>query len=270
MRVSIKVSGGVGSVCYRLKEPESREYAKRGDVSIFTESSRRRMLKFLRSCSAGYRSIGTLTYPAGFDASAFRSHWRAFASRWRRLFAGDDGASLFWFLEFQSNGQPHYHFFCNRYIEKGWLSTAWSSICRTGCIDHYRAGTSIEGLRGKRQSVLAYAAKYAAKNDQKAMPAVYEAEGAGRWWGIVGDRSVVSASIVVDDVELAVFGFDSILDLIKNAKGRVIFDDFGALVVAFSDDSQFWEVFKQVKRADKVLQQAEQRERARLYRERRG
>jgi len=270
VKVSIKMQGGVGSICYRLKKPESREYAKRGSVDVFSEPSRRRMLKFLRASSASYWNIGTLTYPKEFDASAFRAHWRAFASRWRRLFAGDDGASMFWFLEFQGNGQPHFHFFCNRYIEKGWLSVAWASICNTGNKSHVKCGTNIQSLRGDRRSVLAYAAKYAAKSEQKTMPGLYKDKGAGRWWGIVGNRSIVSAAIVVDDVEIGIFGIDSILDLIRKARGNVIFDEFGAFVVAFSDDAQFWTVFKKVKRADKMLQQAEQNYRARLYSERRG
>lgn len=270
MKVLIKAQGGVASICYRLKEPEGRVYAKRGDVDVFTDGSRRRMLKFLRSSSAGYRSIGTLTYPEQFDASAFRSHWRAFASRWRRLFAGDAGASMFWFLEFQENGQPHFHFYCNRYIEKGWLSVSWYNIAGTGCPIHFRAGTNIQGLRGTKYSVIAYAAKYAAKSDQKTMPDLYKAAGAGRWWGIVGNRSIVSAGIQVDGVEIGVFGLDSLMNLIYKGRGKVIFDDFGALVVKFDNDVDFWRIFKLIKNADKVLQQAESKYRSEIYRQRRG
>jgi hypothetical protein len=270
MRISIRAQGGSASVCYRLKEPESREYAKRGNVDIFTDGSRRRMLKFLRSSDAGYRSIGTLTYPSEFDASSFRAHWRAFASRWRRLFAGDVSASIFWFLEFQQNGQPHFHFFCNRYIEKGWLSVAWYDITKTGCVLHAKAGTNIQGLRGAKSSYIAYAAKYAAKNNQKTLPDMYKDSGAGRWWGIVGNRDIVSAAIMVDDTEVGFFGLDSILDMIHRGRGRVIFDDFGALVVVFPEELDFWDLFRKINSADKVLQQAESKYRAEIYRKRRG
>jgi hypothetical protein len=270
MKVHIRAQAGRASISYRVKEPESREYAKRGDVSVFTDASRRRMLKFLRSSVGSYRAIGTLTYPAEYDASSFRAHWRAFAERWRRLFAGDGGASLFWFLEFQSNGQPHYHFYTNRYIEKGWLSVAWASVVGSGDISHYRAGTNIQSLRSGRSGQVGYALKYAAKNEQKKMPDMYRALGAGRWWGVVGNRDVVCAAIVVDDIEVAVFGLDTLLDLVRRGRGRVLFDDYGSYVVEFDDETWFYAVLQRLKDAEKVLLQAEQDERARFYRARRG
>ena len=256
------------SVVYRLNVQE-RSYAKRSNVDIFTDGSRRRMLKHLRSCSAGYRAIGTLTYPREFDASEFRSHWRAFVERWRRLFASDHGASLFWFLEFQSNGQPHYHFYTNRFIEHGWLAVTWASITKTGNIDHYKAGTSIESIRNL-DSLFSYAAKYAAKSEQKTMPDMYKAKGSGRWWGVVGDRSIVSAALVVDDVELAVFSIGDLIQYIRKSRNRIVYDEFGATVFVFDNISDFWDIFKRVKGANKVLFKAEQAYTSQLYRERRG
>lgn len=103
------------------------------------------------------------------------------------------------------------------------------------------------------------------------MPDVYkDSKSTGRWWGIVGSREVVSAAIRVDELEY--FDFD-IFELRKKCDllaSKVVYDDFGVRVYHFDDDASFYSVFRGIKRACKMLQQAEQANRARIYRERRG
>lgn len=267
MDVYLKFQGGVFSLCRRFN-CEGREYGKRGDVSVFSSGSRRRMLKYLRSSVARYWAIGTLTYPSEFDASDFVSHWRSFVERWRRVYGADDNNSLFWFVEFQGNGQPHIHFYTNHFIEKGWLACAWASVVKSGNADHYKAGTSIEKFRSEG-AVVSYAAKYAAKSEQKTVPPLYADKKGFRWWGVVGQRSVVSAAIKVDDLEYVYFDLCELVKTVSKLKSKVLFSDFGATVWAIESRSDYFMIYKAFKRANKVLLQAEQKERSRIYSERR-
>lgn len=277
MECLIKAQARRVSVCYKRGSHgnvEGRIYSKRDVVSNFSECSRRRMLQYLQSCKAGYFSIGTLTYPQMPHEEVreqYRADWRAFAERLKRLFTGDKGFSCFWFLEFQTNGRPHFHFFANRFIEYGWIAAAWYQVVGSGCAEHAKAGTSITGFRSGKRGFCKYAAKYSAKREQKEMPDVYkDSKSTGRWWGIVGSREVVSAAIRVDELEY--FDFD-IFELRKKCDllaSKVVYDDFGVRVYHFDDDASFYSVFRGIKRACKMLQQAEQANRARIYRERRG
>ena len=278
MECLIKAQARQVSICYKRKDFKDdkgyRIIRKRDVVGEFSDASRRRMLRYLESSKAGYFSIGTLTYPHMQDqeiARQYRKHFRAFAERVKRLFAHDQNFSLFWFLEFQKNGRPHFHFYTNRFIEYGWIAAAWYQIVDSGCAEHAKAGTSIEGFRSGKAGLLKYAAKYSAKRDQKTMPDVYKnSKSTGRWWGIVGNRSVVSAAIRVDDTEY--FAFD-IFDLHRACEKlckKLVFDDYGVKVFHFDSESSFFEVFRMIKRANKVLFKAEQICATELYRKRRG
>ena len=270
MQAYLKAQGNRVSLCHRFNfKSEERIYAKREKVTKFTDGSRRRMLKYLRSSVSRYSNIGTLTYPAQFYACDFRNHWRAFVERWRRKYGQNDKASLFWFVEFQKNGQPHYHFYSNHYICYEWLATAWFEICGTGQLEHETAGTSIERIRSGKKGFLKYASKYASKHEQKELPTLYENQ-AGRWWGVVGNDEIVSASIVVHPDELALFGLSELISNVKRSAERVIFEDFGVTVWQIDDDAVFSKMLWGFKRANKVLLKAEQNERARIYSERRS
>lgn len=177
--------------------------ARRGVVGDFSASSRRRMLVHLKECAAVYVSLGTLTYPADFaDAGNHKKHIRAFAERCKRKFWNDTGFSLFWFLEFTKKGIPHYHFFANRFLGKLWLGRAWYAVVGTARPEHLLAGTRIEFLTRGEKGARSYAAKYASKFQQKELSNLPISHGQnektaqGRWWGVIGDRSVVAADIV--------------------------------------------------------------------------
>lgn len=264
MDMYLKFEGGQFSLCRRFNLKE-RFYAKRSNISVFSDGSRRRMLKYLRACVARYWVLGTLTYPADCDARNFQKHWRAFAECWRREFGADSSNSLFWFVEFQRNNQPHFHFYANHYIEKGWLAVTWARIVNSGNASHVKAGTRIEALRDK-SSAQKYAAKYASKSEQKTLPVLYEGKKGFRWWGIVGSRDIVSASIKVDDTEYAAFELFDVVELVERGGSRLIFDDNGAKVWRVDNKAHYGAIFKAMKRGKKMLLQAEQKRESELYR----
>jgi len=87
--------------------------------------------------------------------------------------------SIIWFLEFQTRGAPHFHFLATGWIPKQFVADAWAAV--SGGIA--KACSRVEGLKHP-EAAGAYAAKYAAKNEQKAVPPEYK--DVGRFWGIAG------------------------------------------------------------------------------------
>ena len=184
----------------------------RGKITEFTDSSRSRMLKYLRECCPTYTHMVTLTYPGFFpsDGREVKNHLRKFIQELKRydfrnsissevsssFTAGDSGFSVFWFMEFQSRGAPHFHLLVNRFVPKDWTARRWYEIVNSEDQRHLRAGTRCEEITAGRAGISSYAAKYAAKNAQKVIPAGYE--DAGRFWGVCGEKSCVSAATIFD------------------------------------------------------------------------
>jgi hypothetical protein len=122
----------------------------------------------------------TLTYGATYptEGRKVKNDWRAFTERLRRLgyFAKE---SIIWFIEFQSRGAPHFHFLATGWLSKVFVGQAWAEI--TG--GNPAACSRVEGLKHP-EAAGAYAAKYASKQDQKAVPENYR--NVGRFWGVAG------------------------------------------------------------------------------------
>lgn len=164
------------------------------------------MARYLRSCVADYRIMFTLTYPEG-------EHWRdakrhlVELSRRLRIYeqatARGHGEvwSLFWFVEWQRRGVPHFHIFATHSVPKEWLASQWFAIVGSGDPKHLLAGTRAEYLRSGRGGTVSYARKYASKQEQKILPPMLETSGFGRWWGIKGCRDVVAATTEVTQSE---------------------------------------------------------------------
>lgn len=181
---------------------EPRRGAVRGIVRSFSRRSGSRLCRYLRASRVRHHVMGTLTYPAGDEWRSAKPHWRSLVERLRRA---QPGINLCWFLEFQANGRPHFHFFADQRIDRHWLARAWAEI--VGCqgdrrARHESAGTRIERLRSGRRGATAYARKYAAKLDQKTLPTMLQDSGFGRFWGIVGDRSTVAAATTIRNDEI--------------------------------------------------------------------
>jgi hypothetical protein len=169
----------------------------RGEISGFSPRSGSRMRRYLRTCAANYRVFVTLLYPAEYPhhGSVCKRHLDVLVKRIARMDSGenDEPLSVFWFLEFQQRGAPHFHLFVNRTIKKEVLAVWWYSIVGSGDEKHLLAGTRIEWIRGGRYATTCYASKYAAKQEQKVVPPSFDL--VGRFWGVYGDRRAMSATI---------------------------------------------------------------------------
>jgi hypothetical protein len=173
----------------------------RSDVSTFSAGAAVRMRRYLRECMPDYVSMVTLTYPGFYetDGRKVKEHLRRFLQELKRHHerSGRDTSmySTFWFLEFQERGAPHFHLFSTWLPSKEWVAKRWYEIVNSEDIRHLHAGTRVEFLRSGREGTIAYASKYAAKQEQKVVPENYEK--VGRFWGVSGRRDVMSASTFV-------------------------------------------------------------------------
>lgn len=200
-----------------------------GAITAFSESSRGRMRRFLRSCVARYTNMVTLTYPCGFpsDGKTVKGHLRSFVERCRR-YLGDDAPKegLFWFLEFQSRGAPHFHIFTTFNVPRETVARWWYEIVQSDDDRHLRAGTRIERLSAGRDGAVAYANKYAAKSEQKEVPPEYV--NVGRFWGACFNRECVSAATRVAVAKDGPIEVNRCLNRIKAALKRQIEDGLAA------------------------------------------
>jgi hypothetical protein len=167
----------------------------RGIVRGFSARSRSGLVRYLRGAVADYKNFVTLTLPGEFCNADGKRHWRALVERIRRWttagYSKNAEWSMCWFMEFQKRGAMHFHAFTTFDIDKDWLAKAWFEVVGSGDERHRAAGTRVERLRAGKSACARYAAKYAAKHEQKVIP--LGAEGFGRFWGIVGLRSHVAA-----------------------------------------------------------------------------
>jgi hypothetical protein len=162
---------------------------KRGKITSFSRGSCSAMRETARNVN-GLVVMSTLTYPADFpcDGRLVKRHLTNIRKWLERR-----GVGAFWFLEFQQRGAPHFHLFMNGEVDKISLSEAWYKIVGSGDEKHLRAGTNVERIR-KPHAIASYAAKYAAKVEQKTVPEGYEQ--VGRFWGTFGGVKVVPVETV--------------------------------------------------------------------------
>ena len=176
------------------------ELAGRSDIEGFSESSRKRMRRYLRETKAEYRTLITLTYPKdkGTNGKMCKEELRRFIQELRRecMRIGSyefEKWSTFWFLEFQKNGRAHFHILCTEFYKKEWIAKTWANIVKSENENiHRMVGTRIESIRSGRNGIASYVAKYASKFDQKLVPDGFG--WVGRFWGIQGYRECVVAA----------------------------------------------------------------------------
>jgi len=150
----------------------------RGAIAGLSRQSRLRLMHYARNLRQLTHML-TLTYPGVFtnDGRRVKRDWAAFRKWLRRAYPELGGL---WILEFQRRGAPHLHAFLNGPIPYSDVANRWYEIVGSGDERHRVAGTRIESLR-MPTAVASYAAKYAAKLEQKDVPvAFYEV---GRMWG---------------------------------------------------------------------------------------
>jgi hypothetical protein len=180
--VKHKISGG--------SIPNHAGGGKRGRITRLSKASIKRMKLASRNVPEGaFQAFVTLTYPDDFptdglkvkrDLSVFR--------KWLKR----RGIGAFWFLEFQKRGAPHYHLFLSSYPLGGVQAVAKAWFRIVGSRDPKHLAWHLGQLSGRscleyvRKPHVAsyYATKYAAKQEQKDVPADYA--NVGRFWGMFG------------------------------------------------------------------------------------
>lgn len=221
--VQYRASGNLFIANTLCKTVPSGYCGTRGDVVRFSPSSGIRMRRYLRECRSEYGYMVTLTYPGEYPSTGIetKEHLRRFLQELQREDArrvtrepSDQPHSAFWFLEFQGRGAPHYHIFTNRPVNKTWCSRRWYEIVNSEDIRHLHAGTRCEQLARGRAGTISYASKYAAKAEQKDVPAGFE--NVGRFWGVYGCRVTLSADTFVSVSDTEDSEVQTALQRIKN------------------------------------------------------
>lgn len=190
--------------CTTAFRPSVDSIGMRGNIRKFSPRSASRMRRYLRCCDAEYIYMVTLTYPAVYptDGRRCKQQLRTFISRYRRMCErnGYSDWSLFWFVEFQERGAPHFHLFITHPLPRAELSRWWYEIVGSGDAKHLAAGTRIERFREGRTGASVYASKYAAKSSQKCVPVGFD--DVGRFWGVSGRGSCHSVTVFVASEQL--------------------------------------------------------------------
>jgi len=199
------------------------ELAERKSIQEFSRSSATRMRKYLRTCTATYRTFITLTYPSwlGYSGGKAKRDLKCFLQRYRRLHVCVPHFSAFWFLEFQRSGSIHFHIFGSDFIDRKVLSKIWYEICGSEDSRHLATGTNVQAIRSGRAGICSYAAKYAAKHYQKVVPP--EIEWCGRFWGVCGERSTVSADTFVSVHSAQIMSVKKRITSLQNALDDAVY-----------------------------------------------
>jgi hypothetical protein len=80
------------------------------------------------------------------------------------------------------------------------MAKAWYECVGSGDEKHLRAGVQLDYFRTGRAGTISYASKYARKQEQKTVPDEFKE--IGRFWGVSGLRTTMSADFVVNDREM--------------------------------------------------------------------
>lgn len=173
----------------------------RGEITHLSEKSRARLSEFaheLTACGELPKFMLTLTYPGDWRSVAsngrsVKRHLNAMRKRLVRYFERlGMGFSLLWFLEFQKRGAPHVHLILwgadltlsdeGVRVAQKQLPKLWAEVVAHADPvhreRHLRRGT---GFARMRKPHFGYAAKYARKMQQKAVPPDFS--DVGRFWG---------------------------------------------------------------------------------------
>lgn len=144
-------------------------------------------LKF-RSAAQGMVTVFCLTYPiemrGDLDGREIKRHFDTFMKAFKRQYGKD--TRYVWVLEFQKNGNPHYHVmtdYCPGDIEEmdAWCRQKWFDIVDSCLEKHFHNGLrSLEFIR-TNQGCADYMAAYLNKHEQKQVPSHFQ--GVGRFWG---------------------------------------------------------------------------------------
>jgi len=178
---------------------------ERSEITMLTKASLKRLCFVAHNTAVRFDCMVTLTYPKTFESDGQRvkrhlQRWLQWAQR-----RGGIGDYL-WALEFQRRQAPHFHIFTHGgelLKMKTAVSEKWFKIVDSGDEKHFLAGTRTERLRVP-DAAGRYAAKYASKPYQKAVPPDYR--NVGRFWG--HSRNVAPVELAARPLE----GWGDLLD----------------------------------------------------------
>lgn len=172
---------------------------KRSGIVKFTPTAGKRLRRYIDNYYDDFSGMVTLTYGRDFptDGKVVKQHLKNFFERLRRI-GWLEEYSLVWWLEFQKRGAPHIHMLVTDWLSKSFVSKAWAEVSGAPL----SSSTRCEALRDPDKAG-DYAAKYAAKSDQKDVPDGYT--DVGRFWGRRG-RKPEKGSIIPKDVAAAIPG----------------------------------------------------------------
>lgn len=158
---------------------------ERTAITSMTPASANRLKKYIDNYYEDFFNMITLTYGADWptDGKEVKRNLNAFFERIRRT-GWFKEYSLVWWLEFQQRGAPHIHMVTTGWMPMRFVATIWSEVSGAPAA----SSTRVESLYASDE-VGRYAAKYAAKTDQKQVPEGYDHF--GRFWGRRGRRPVV-------------------------------------------------------------------------------
>lgn len=165
----------------------------RSKVTVMSRASRKRLLQHMASVDRTTRPplfIG-LTYPGDCwpdDPAVWHQHLETFWKRICRLVPALK-PSMFWRLEPQKRGAPHFHLliFGIPYLGYKWIAANWSEIVG-GDEKHRRSCSRVERVKSWR-GAMSYASKYLGKVSDGAgfsTAAGLDITEPGRHWGIKG------------------------------------------------------------------------------------
>lgn len=169
--------------CRLMKPKDQKKYrGLRGTITELTWQSRKRCKTTLRAMSQHFKTFITLTYPVEMlgvlDGPQVKEHLHRFI-KWMAYNHGKDLVYA-WVLEFQRNGNPHFHLLIDRVIPKDDVALSWHKIVGSGLEKHLQAGTRVEAIRSPI-AMADYVAQYLEKLNQKTVPENFR--NVGRFWG---------------------------------------------------------------------------------------
>ena len=161
---------------------EKQGRGKRKEITELSNQSAKRGLTTFRALAHHMVATITLTYPAELvgelDGRESKKHLERFI-RWVQWEFGKDVVYA-WVLEFQKNGNPHYHLMLDRFVPAQAVAERWYTIVGSELEKHLKAGTRVEAIRSKI-AVADYLARYLTKMHQKDVPEGFKH--VGRFWG---------------------------------------------------------------------------------------
>jgi hypothetical protein len=217
----------------RLAEFKSQdESPKRGRIDMFSMKSKARLQHLVQNADANFCSQMTLTYDgdsAPSDGLALKADLNIYLTRLRKEFPD---MKYLWVLEFQGNGNPHFHVFTTIQYSPGYarfLGYLWNVTVK-GSAKHLRVHQYVPNhqynrpvRKGERHgafcpwdmgdgSYLTY--KYLSKASQKSVPP--EFSNVGRFWGAT--RKLVKAVRTIREDEF----YSLFEDTLNTTTGEIV------------------------------------------------